>query len=98
MKTLFSAVLFSACLLVPPLVGSRPAPAADDHLGRVDFPTTCSPAVQPLIEKGAALLHSFQYMQSEKNFHRGRSAGSQLRDGALGKGNGALSSALGFSG
>ena len=68
MKTLFSAVLFSACLLVPPLVGSRPAPAADDHLGRVDFPTTCSPAVQPLIEKGAALLHSFQYMQSEKTF------------------------------
>jgi len=44
------------------------APAADDHLGRVDFPTTCSPAVQPLIEKGAALLHSFQYMQSEKTF------------------------------
>ena len=68
MKNLFSIAIFSACLLAPPLVRSRPAPAADDHLGKVNFSTTCSPEVQPLIEKGAALLHSFQYMQSENTF------------------------------
>ena len=54
------------CLLAP--APSRSMPARDDHLGKVDFRTSCSPAVQPLIEKGAALLHSFQYMQSEGTF------------------------------
>jgi hypothetical protein len=42
------------------------APA--DQLGKVNFPTTCSSDVQPAIEKGVALLHSFQYTESEKTF------------------------------
>ena len=66
MKTLIAGLLFTSCLLAPSF--ARSAPAADDHLGKVDFPTTCSPSVQPLIEKGAALLHSFQYLQSENTF------------------------------
>jgi tetratricopeptide (TPR) repeat protein len=39
-----------------------------DQLGKVDFPTSCASQVQPTIEKGLALLHSFQYTESEKTF------------------------------
>jgi tetratricopeptide (TPR) repeat protein len=38
------------------------------QLGRVNFPTSCSTVAQPTMEKGVALLHSFQYMQSEQTF------------------------------
>jgi hypothetical protein len=63
-------VLFHLFLLHP--VDSRAdglSPAASqDQLGRVRFPTSCSSAVQPAIEKGVALLHSFQYQVSEQAF------------------------------
>src|SRR6266576_2216139 len=39
-----------------------------DQLGKVHFPTTCSSAIAPTIEKGVALLHSFQYKESEQTF------------------------------
>jgi len=39
-----------------------------DQLGKVDFPTSCSSKVQPAIEKGVALLHSFQYQQAKQVF------------------------------
>jgi tetratricopeptide (TPR) repeat protein len=68
MQKLITASLLSACLLVPALLSAEPRPAADDHLGKVEFPATCAPSVQPLIDKGAALLHSFQYLQSENTF------------------------------
>jgi len=68
MKKLVTASLLSACLLAPAILSAKPRHAADDHLGKVDFPATCSPSVQPLIDKGAALLHSFQYLQSENTF------------------------------
>ena len=42
--------------------------APGDQLGKVIFPTTCSSEVQPAIEKGVALLHSFQYKESEQTF------------------------------
>jgi tetratricopeptide (TPR) repeat protein len=42
--------------------------APSDQLGKVDFPTSCAAEVQPTIEKGLALLHSFQYTESEKTF------------------------------
>ena len=51
------------------LVGAwslRAAPA--DQLGKVNFPTTCADEVQPTLEKGLALLHSFQYKESEQTF------------------------------
>jgi len=68
MKTFATVSLLSACLIAPSLASSWPNPTPDEHLGKVDFSTTCSPAVQPLIEKGALLLHSFQYLQSENTF------------------------------
>src|SRR6516162_1329945 len=42
--------------------------APPEQLGKVNFPTTCSSAVEPTIEKGVALLHSFQYKESEQTF------------------------------
>lgn len=39
-----------------------------DQLGKVNFPTSCTAAVQPTLEKGVALLHSFQYKESEQTF------------------------------
>jgi hypothetical protein len=50
-------MLFGA--LVIGVLGLPPA-AASDRLGAVVFPTSCSSAVQPAIERGVALLHSFQ--------------------------------------
>ncbi len=42
--------------------------APPEQLGNVNFPTSCTAEVQPTIEKGVALLHSFQYKESEKTF------------------------------
>jgi len=38
------------------------------QLGKVNFPTSCSSAAQPTMERAVALLHSFQYQQSEHTF------------------------------
>ncbi|HEV2116648.1 MAG TPA: hypothetical protein VGR48_11515, partial [Terriglobales bacterium] len=37
-------------------------------LGTVNFPTSCAPAAQKTVERGVALLHSFQYQQVEQAF------------------------------
>ena len=50
------------------LCASDLSAAPGDQLGKVDFPTMCSSGVQPAIEKGVALLHSFQYKESEQTF------------------------------
>jgi hypothetical protein len=42
--------------------------ALPDQLGKVNFPTSCTAEVQPSVEKGVALLHSFQYKESEQTF------------------------------
>ena len=42
--------------------------APSDQLGKVNFPTSCTAEVQPTIEKGVALLHSFQYKESQQTF------------------------------
>lgn len=53
----------------PPTLRADALPAAPpDQLGKVNFPTSCTADVQPAIEKGVALLHSFQYTESEKTF------------------------------
>src|ERR1700691_5596374 len=51
----------------------RPSPLAprfapSPQVGKVNFPNSCSPEVQPAIEKGLALLHSFQYEESGQTF------------------------------
>lgn len=56
----FSFIWFAA----PPVLAA-PGP---DQLGKVNFPTSCAAAVQPAIEKGVALLHSFQYTEADQTF------------------------------
>lgn len=59
----FTAVSLT-CFAASPLIAA-PRP---DRLGKVNFPTSCSAAVQPEIEKGVALLHSFQYTEADQTF------------------------------
>jgi hypothetical protein len=60
---IFSLLLQPATLRADTLSASPP-----DQLGKVNFPTSCNPTVQPTIEKAVALLHSFQYKESEQTF------------------------------
>ena len=64
-SSLFVLLSLAALSIVcVPRVSAAPA----DQLGKVNFPTTCSSDVQPALEKGLALLHSFQYKESEQTF------------------------------
>src|SRR5689334_2830255 len=45
-----------------------PGGRAPETLGKVTFPTSCSPAVQPQFERGVALLHSFWFGEGLKAF------------------------------
>jgi tetratricopeptide (TPR) repeat protein len=45
-------------------------PSDSSHLGKVYFPTSCSAEAQPLLEKGLALLHSFQYTEARQTFEQ----------------------------
>jgi tetratricopeptide (TPR) repeat protein len=58
-----TAGLVFAAVLAGPVLGAKPA-----QLGKIDFPTSCSKEAQPELEKGLALLHSFQYKEAEANF------------------------------
>ena len=61
--------LASLCLTVALRGDGLPQQASPaGQLGKVDFPTSCAVEVQPSLEKGLALLHSFQYKESEKTF------------------------------
>ena len=63
------AVLLASFFAARDARGGEESPAAPtDKLGSVNFPTSCSSEVQPAIEKGVALLHSFQYTESKKTF------------------------------
>jgi tetratricopeptide (TPR) repeat protein len=41
---------------------------AKEKLGTVSFPISCSPQEQKLVERGIALLHSFWFTESQKQF------------------------------
>jgi len=43
--------------------------ASADQLGKVTFPTSCDPKVQPLFEQGVAMLHSFWFTAAGKTFN-----------------------------
>ena len=71
MSGILALIVVSAVALA--LVGHRPTKAAlararSDQFGTVNFPSSCSSQAQPLIQKGVAQLHSFQYQQSEETF------------------------------
>jgi tetratricopeptide (TPR) repeat protein len=64
----FSKTAIPLLVLLSFAWGARLLAAPTDQLGKVNFPTTCSGDVQPTLEKGLALLHSFQYKESEQTF------------------------------
>ncbi len=71
----FSASILGALCSVAALllsggrtIASPGAPLPPAQLGKVNFPTSCSAEVQASIEKGVALLHSFQYKESAQTF------------------------------
>ena len=69
MKTrvrLHKQVLVSAITALAAL-GATAATGAE-QLGKVSFPTSCDSKVQPLFERGVAMLHSFWYSATEKAF------------------------------
>jgi tetratricopeptide (TPR) repeat protein len=59
--------VFFACSHISRADSSAAVPSPV-QLGKVDFPTNCSAEVQPALENGLALMHSFQYTESEKTF------------------------------
>jgi hypothetical protein len=74
-RRLLSASLFglSACgvlllLTATPRAASRPA--GQEEFGKVDFPTSCKPAVQADFDRSVAILHSFQYERARSEFEK----------------------------
>ena len=53
------------------LVASMPRAGAQapERLGKVNFPTSCNPAVQPQFERAVALQHSFWFAEAIKGFN-----------------------------
>jgi tetratricopeptide (TPR) repeat protein len=62
MKSSIATFVFIAAL-----AAAIPAQSAE-QLGKVNFPTSCDPAVQQQFESGVAMLHSFWYPAAEKTF------------------------------
>lgn len=69
-RFIFTLGLFFFFLFLQPaaLRADASSAAPTDQLGNVRFSTSCSAEVQPTIEKAVALLHSFQYKESEQTF------------------------------
>ena len=65
-KAIF-AVLSAALLLVCGTAQSH-EDEGKGQVGRVKFTNSCDPAVQPLLETGVAMLHSFWFSATEKAF------------------------------
>ena len=64
--------LLAALLAVPAFAhedDQKNAGRPPDKLGTVHFQTSCSAAVQPLFERGVALLHSFWFPEGLKTFN-----------------------------
>jgi hypothetical protein len=66
-------ILCSLALIIPTRLAAQDEEEHHHHaegekLGTVIFPTSCSPAAQKSFERAVALLHSFQYTESENAF------------------------------
>src|SRR4030081_1227110 len=64
---LFPCAVIITCVLSAALAEEHSHPPPE-KLGRVDFQTSCSPAVPPAFNRRVALLHSFAYSASEQQF------------------------------
>ena len=59
---------FLVALAVPGFAQADGPGAQTGPLGKVSFPTSCDPKVQPAFERAVAMLHSFWYSVGEKAF------------------------------
>jgi hypothetical protein len=62
------AIGAAALFLLSGAVHSHEAEAARKEVGRVKFASSCDAKVQPLLETGVAMLHSFWFSATEKTF------------------------------
>jgi tetratricopeptide (TPR) repeat protein len=60
--------LLAGLLLLSSFVVAQHDHPVPEKLGMVNFPTSCSPAVQARFTRAVALLHSFAYEESSKEF------------------------------
>lgn len=65
-RTVFFAL--STALLIASGAASAHENEGEGQLGRVKFSNSCDPKVQPLLETGVAMLHSFWYSAGEQTF------------------------------
>jgi len=70
MKTHTPQVLASLLLIAAMASRADPSIAADERLGTVDFPVSCSPAVRAQFNRGVALEHDFWYAEAQPQFER----------------------------
>ena len=56
--------IMGVCLMLVPLA------TASETLGKIDFPTSGSPAAQVHFERGVLLLHSFEYDDAAEEFRK----------------------------
>src|SRR6202051_1676077 len=61
-RTLFAAGLITAAL-ASGAIGQQ-----DQKLGKVTFPTSCDPNVQPEFDRGVAMLHSYWFVIARRKF------------------------------
>ena len=73
-RTLTAALVATA--LAAPLAAQDHAHAAPEAVGTVSFPTSCSAAAQPDLDRAAAMLHSFWFDEAMKTFTRAAVADS----------------------
>jgi len=69
-RSMMGACLPLALLFAAFSSSARTSATAESQLGKVDFATSCSANAQPILEKGLALLHSFQYMEARQTFEQ----------------------------
>jgi penicillin amidase len=67
MKTLAAHLILIMAFTVATRAAKADA-AVEEHLGRVDFPNSCSTQVQASFNRGVALLHDFWYEEAERQF------------------------------
>lgn len=61
-RTFLVTLSLSLSLCTPGMGRSQPK----EQLGTVNFPNSCSAAVQESFQRGVAMLHSFRYGEGEK--------------------------------
>src|SRR3954471_12772911 len=67
-KNKLIAAACALALLLPVSALAHDEDEAKGKLGKVNFENSCDPKVQPLLQRGVAMLHSFWYSAAEKTF------------------------------